>query len=141
MDEGLTIQEAAERVGLSIDTLRYYERAGLLPHVVRTTGGQRRYDSTNLGGIQFVTKMRATGMPVRQIREYMQTPVREDGRSPERRAILEEHRRSVLQKLHELQDALVLIERKIEMYDANGLSCAPVIEPTRDHRLERIGSK
>jgi DNA-binding transcriptional MerR regulator len=125
MDEGLTIQEAAERAGLSIDTLRYYERAGLLPHVVRTTGGQRRYDVTNLNGIHFVTKMRATGMPIRRIREYMETPIGPDGTSDERRAILVEHRNSMLDRMQELNDALELIDRKIALYDANGLGCAP----------------
>ncbi len=120
MDEGLTIQEAAERVGLSIDTLRYYERAGLLSHVVRTMGGQRRYDADNLNGIHFITKMRATGMPIRRIREYMETPIGPDGSSPHRRTILVEHRESMISKLQEINDALALIERKIELYDTRG---------------------
>jgi DNA-binding transcriptional MerR regulator len=125
MDEGLTINEAAERAGLSVDTLRYYERAGLVPHVMRTTGGQRRYDVSNLNGINFVTKMRATGMPIRRIREYMETPVLSNGRSPERRAILVGHRASILAKIEELNEALGLIEMKIGMYDSDGLGCGP----------------
>lgn len=125
MHDGLTIHEAAERVGLSIDTLRYYERAGLLNHVLRTTGGQRRFDSANLGVINFVTKMRATGMPIRRIREYMDAPVLASGVSPARREILVGHRQAMLEQMHALNEALVLIDKKIELYDTNGLGCAP----------------
>lgn len=125
MDEGLTIQEAAERVGLSVDTLRYYERAGLLPHVVRTTGGQRRYDEANLNGVHFVTRMRATGMPIRRIREYMEAPIHPDGTAPQRRAIMVEHREAVIAQIRELEASLELIEKKIAMYDGDGLSCSP----------------
>jgi len=125
MDEGLTIQEAAERVGLSVDTLRYYERAGLLSPILRTTGGQRRFDGADLNVISFVTKLRATGMPIRRIRQYMEASVRPDGSSPERRAILVEHRQSVLDKLRELNEAMELIDRKINRYDSDGVGYRP----------------
>ena len=125
MEDGLTLQEAAECVGLSIDTLRYYERAGLLKGVVRTIGGQRRYDQANLNGIIFVTKMRATGMPIRRIREYFEAEVQPDGTCPERRTIMVEHRQSVIEKIAELNDALGLIEKKIAMFDMNTLGCTP----------------
>jgi MerR family transcriptional regulator, aldehyde-responsive regulator len=138
MDEGLTIQEAADRVGLSIDTLRYYERAGLLPHVVRTMGGQRRYDAANLNGIHFVTKMRATGMPIRRIRDYMCSPVQSDGTSGERRAILVEHRESVLAKIQELNEALALIERKIALYDSDGLGCSPGSSAVQESAKQQV---
>jgi DNA-binding transcriptional MerR regulator len=124
MDEGLTIQEAAERVGLSADTLRYYEKAGLLPRAVRTIGGQRRYAAEHLGGIVFVNRMRATGMPIRRIREYMEIPVDADGRSVGRRQILVEHQLAILDKLEALNDALELIRKKIDIYDTNGLVCS-----------------
>ena len=125
MDEGLSIQEAADRVGLSIDTLRYYERAGLLNHILRTTGRQRRYDAASLGAIGFVMKMRATGMPIRKIREYMDATVTADGFSTDRRAILVEHRRAMLERMDELTEAVALIDKKIEMFDSSGLGCGP----------------
>jgi len=121
----MSIQDAADRVGLTIDTLRYYERAGLLNQIVRTSGGQRRYQEANLGGIVFVTKMRATGMPIRRIREYMEAPIQSDGSSPEKRKILVAHRESIEEKMKELQEALTLIDRKIDLYDSNGLGCRP----------------
>ena len=135
MEEGLTIQEAAERVGLSIDTLRYYERAGLAPHVVRTSGGQRRYDRTNLAQMRFVTRMRQTGMPIRRIREYLEATIGEDGSAPERRAILVEHRRSVIEKISTLQEALDLIEHKITLYDSDKM-CSPESDATPDSTRE-----
>ena len=125
MDEGFTIHETAEQVGLSIDALRYYERAGLLAHVGRTMGGQRRYDAANLNVIQFVTKMRATGMPIRRIREYMKAPVMPDGTSPERGAIHVQHQQTILERLQELNEALALIERKIKRYNADQIGFCP----------------
>ncbi len=137
MDEGLTIHQAAERVGLTSDTLRYYEKAGLLPRAVRTIGGQRRYDPDHLHGIVFVNRMRATGMPIRRIREYMQIPVDGDGRSAGRREILVEHQMAILDKIEELNEALGLIRKKIDMYDSNQLVCSPESHQ-RTRKLETV---
>jgi DNA-binding transcriptional MerR regulator len=69
--------------------------------------------------------MRATGMPIRRIREYMEIPVDEDGRSVGRRQILVEHQMAILDKIQELNEALDLIRKKIEIYDTKGLVCSP----------------
>ena len=63
----LTISAAAEASGVSAHTLRYYERAGILDPVDRAGSGHRRYDEEDLVRIQFLTKLRATGMPIREI--------------------------------------------------------------------------
>src|SRR5215216_2749314 len=68
---GLSIAEAARRTGVSVHTLRYYERAGLVITTVdRTSGGRRRYSQLDLDWIKMCTKLRATGMPIRSIRRY-----------------------------------------------------------------------
>ena len=73
VDETTTcsIAEAAERLGLSTDTLRYYERDGLLVETPgRAPSGHRRYTESDLGWIVLITRLRATGMPIRKVREY-----------------------------------------------------------------------
>jgi DNA-binding transcriptional MerR regulator len=66
----LTIAEAAERTGLTRHTLRYYERDGLMLGVGRAGSGHRRYSERDLGWIELITKLRATGMPIREVRRY-----------------------------------------------------------------------
>lgn len=113
----LSIADAARRTGVSVHTLRYYERAGLVVTAVdRTTGGRRRYRQLDLDWIKVCTKLRATGMPVRTIRRYAQLVSAGRGNEPERLALLESHREDVLARLVEQQECLRLIEHKIDVY-------------------------
>ena len=66
----LTIAEVAERTGLTRHALRYYERDGLMLGVGRADSGHRRYSERDLGWIELITKLRATGMPIREVRRY-----------------------------------------------------------------------
>ena len=76
----LTIAEAAERTGLSPHTLRYYERDGLLlSGVGRSASGHRRYTEEDLGWIEMLTRLRATGMPIRDVRRYAELVRADDG--------------------------------------------------------------
>ncbi|MCO6010837.1 MerR family transcriptional regulator [Actinoallomurus purpureus] len=114
---GLSIAEAARRTGVSVHTLRYYERAGLVvTPVERTHGGQRRYCQLDLDWITVCTKLRATGMPIRVIRRYAQLVSAGHGNERERLALMEAHRADVLAKLAELQENLELIDHKIDVY-------------------------
>ena len=70
MEATLTISDAAQQSGISAHTLRYWERAGLLQPVSRNGSGHRRYAEEDLERIKFLTKLRATGMPIRQVRRY-----------------------------------------------------------------------
>lgn len=115
--EGLTIADAAYRSGVSVHTLRYYERAGLVIAAVdRTGGGRRRYHHRDLQWIKICTKLRATGMPIRTIRRYAELVAAGPGNEPERLALLEAHRAEVLARLAEVQESLQLIDRKIGIY-------------------------
>jgi DNA-binding transcriptional MerR regulator len=115
--EGLSIAEAARRTGLSVHTLRYYERAGLVvTGVDRTTGGQRRYRHEDLIWISVCTRLRATGMPIMAIRRYAQLVSAGPGNEKERLALMEAHRAEVIAKLAELQENLELIDHKIDVY-------------------------
>ena len=114
---GLSIAEAARRTGVSVHTLRYYERAGLVVTTVeRTDGGRRRYQQQDLYWISICTKLRATGMPIRTIRRYAQLVSEGPGNEQERLALMEAHRADVTAKLAELQENLRLIDRKIDIY-------------------------
>ena len=112
----LTISDAARASGVSAHTLRYYERAGLLDPVDRATSGHRRYAEEDLARIQFLTKLRSTGMPIRQIREYADLIRRGDDTHEARLALLEAHRDVVRAHLAETERNLELIDYKIGYY-------------------------
>jgi DNA-binding transcriptional MerR regulator len=114
---GVTIAEAARRTGVSVHTLRYYERAGLVVGPVdRTSSGRRRYRGLDLKWIVICTKLRATGMPIKGIRQYAELVAAGPGNEKERLALLESHRADVLAKLAEIQENLKIIDHKIDVY-------------------------
>jgi DNA-binding transcriptional MerR regulator len=114
---GWSIAEAARRAGVSVHTLRYYERAGLVVTAVdRTAGGRRRYGQLDLDWITVCTRLRATGMPIKTIRRYAQLVAGGRGNEQERLALLEAHRADVTARLDELQENLQLIDHKIGVY-------------------------
>jgi DNA-binding transcriptional MerR regulator len=114
---GLSIAEAARRTGVSVHTLRYYERAGLVVTPPdRTAGGRRRYQKLDLEWITVCTRLRATGMPIKAVRRYAELVSAGHGNEKERLALMEAHRDDVLAKLAELQQNLQLIEHKIDVY-------------------------
>jgi DNA-binding transcriptional MerR regulator len=112
----LTISDAARASGVSAHTLRYYERAGLLDPVDRAASGHRRYAEEDLVRIQFLTKLRSTGMPIRQIRAYAELMRGGDETHEARLALLEEHREAVRARLAETARNLDLIDHKIDFY-------------------------
>jgi DNA-binding transcriptional MerR regulator len=112
----LSVAEAAEASGLSAHTLRYYERAGLLERVDRNGSGHRRYRQDDLERIRFLTKLRATGMPIREVRRYADLMKAGDATNAQRLALLEAHRRAVLAELEATARNLELIEWKITFY-------------------------
>jgi DNA-binding transcriptional MerR regulator len=116
----LSISEAAEASGLSAHTLRYYERAGLLEPVSRDESGHRRYREADLQQITFLTKLRATGMPIREVRRYAELMKAGEATNEERLALLEAHRDVVLAGLEDTARSLELIEWKINLYREAG---------------------
>jgi DNA-binding transcriptional MerR regulator len=118
VDTGLSIAEAAQLTGLSADTLRYYERDGLmLRPVPRSTSGHRLYGDGDIHWIQLITKLRSTGMPIRDVRRYADLVRAGDGNELERLELLRAHRQVVLARLAEVQDHLGAIDYKIGLYE------------------------
>jgi DNA-binding transcriptional MerR regulator len=116
MAASMTISEAAQASGLTAHTLRYYERAGLLDPVDRGASGHRRYDEADLARIAFLSRLRSTGMPIRQVREYAQLLRAGPGNEAERLALLEAHRDTVRARMAEMERHLELIDYKIDVY-------------------------
>ena len=116
MDAELTIQQVSERTGLSVYTLRYYERNGLFEPIDRAANGQRRYSTTDVARIEFLTKLRMTGMPIRQMQKYALSLRQNPEALNERREILEAHEREVQQRIQEFTRNLEMIQWKIQNY-------------------------
>jgi DNA-binding transcriptional MerR regulator len=112
----LTISEVAERTGLTRHALRYYERDGLMLGVGRADSGHRRYSERDLGWIELITKLRATGMPIREVRRYAELVRAGDGNEDERLALLRAHRERVLTQLDMITAHLGAIDIKISYY-------------------------
>lgn len=138
-----TVQEAALQTGLSEHTLRYYERVHLIPNVQRDNSSKhRRYTEADLRGIEFLKRMRATGMPIHEMQRYVALYLQGDTTVVERLAMLEAHRERVQAQIAELQSHLAVIDFKIENYQKletenswMGTDCLEIREQTRPDRL------
>ncbi len=106
----------AERIGLSAHTLRYYERIGLLPRAPRDGGRRRDYDASALPWIDFLGRLRTTGMPIRDMLRYAEWRAAGVATLPERRDLLVRHRARVRAHVAELQAALSVLDTKIAAY-------------------------
>jgi DNA-binding transcriptional MerR regulator len=113
-----TIEEAAQRTGVSTHTLRYYERIGLLEPVGRASSGHRRYSDDDLGAVGFLTLLRQTGMPIRDMQRFVAMARAGDHTIAERVALLREHRDSLAEQLALLNRHFAAIETKIGVYQA-----------------------
>jgi DNA-binding transcriptional MerR regulator len=116
-DEMLTIQQVAEATGLTEHTLRYYERIGLIHPIPRAGNGHRRYTSDDVGWIDFLNKLRATGMSIQQMQEYAELQRDGDLTLPQRVELLKAHRCQVEAHMAELSEYLKVIEYKIGYYE------------------------
>lgn len=116
----LTPAQMADRSGVSIDTLRYYEREGLITNVARAESGHRRYSQDDLLWIEVLRCLRDTGMTIEQLRHYCDLGAQGDHTAPERRSILLDHRSLVERQIAERREALRLIDHKLSFYDSPG---------------------
>lgn len=116
--DGLTIGQAAAALGLPMETLRYYDRAGLmLDPTPRNASGQRRYRQADLDWVGGLIMLRATGMTIADIRKIAEIS-RQPGTEAARLAVFEEHRQRVLADLARTRRHLAAIEQKIATYRA-----------------------
>ncbi|MCE7949415.1 MAG: MerR family transcriptional regulator [Chloroflexi bacterium CFX4] len=112
----LTIQQVAEATGLSVHTLRYYERIGLIHPIHRAQNTHRRYSNDDVGWIDFLNKLRATGMSIQQMQRYAELQRQGDETLPERVEMLRVLQQEAEQRICALQEHLSLIRYKIAIY-------------------------
>ncbi|MFD9899066.1 MerR family transcriptional regulator [Mesorhizobium sp. NPDC059025] len=112
----MKIGELAKRSGLSAHTIRYYERIGLLPHADRDQSGQRDYDASILTWMEFLDRLKTTGMPIREMLRYAALRERGGDTEAERGALLEQHRERVRAHVAKLQACLLVLDTKIAGY-------------------------
>lgn len=112
----LTVAEMARATGLTPDTLRYYERIGVLNAVARAGNGHRRYHAHDVAWMAFVLRLKRTGMPLAQIRSYAQLREAGDTTLSSRQALLEVHERWLVAQLDDLGSHLAALRDKLQWY-------------------------
>lgn len=130
----LTIAEVVERTGLTRDTLRWYERQGLIPPVGRTATGHRAYDDATVRMIELIVRLRRTAMPVGEMKDFVTLVLAGAVTHGRRLVLLEGHRARVLAQAAQLRDDLAAIDAKIAHYTdliEAGRDCAeaPITDP------------
>ncbi len=134
MGEGMAIGRVAAEVGLSIDTIRYYERAGLMPLISRAPNGHRRYAEEDLGWITLLKCLRATGMPISELRRYADLVSQGEPTVAQRRELLEDHRNRLAERLREIGELMPVLDAKISTYTR------PDTEPDKDKDTQLKGA-
>lgn len=113
METEFSIQQVAELTGLSIDTLRYYERIGLLEPVSRASSGHRRYRQKDLEWIGLLINLRETGMPLAEMRHFAELRRQGDATAAERLKLLEHHQHALEQRMQHLEQHMRALQQKI----------------------------
>jgi len=113
----VTISEVSKKYDLSPDTLRYYERIGLIPRVDRDRRGNRDYSEGDCNWIQFIKCMRSAGLPIETLTEYVSLFQQGAGTRLKRKGILLKQRERLLEQMEVLQNSIGILDRKISNYD------------------------
>ena len=133
----MTIAEVSRKYDISADTLRYYERIGLIPPVPRTRGGLRDYGEESCGWIQLMKCMRAAGVQIEALIEYVDLFQQGDATLDARKALLVEQRDQLVSRMAEMQASLDLLNQKIDRYE-QGMMTA--VQQLRRLHAEREGA-
>ncbi|MCX4809786.1 MerR family transcriptional regulator [Streptomyces sp. NBC_01239] len=113
----LTIAQVSERTGLSHDTLRYYEKAGLIERVGRSTGNQRRYQAADLAWLEFLLRLRETGMSIADMQRFAALRAAGDVSVADRLAMLRAHRAELADRIRTLRRNAAVLDHKIDHYE------------------------
>ena len=114
----MTIREVSEKYGVTPDTLRYYEKVGMIPPVTRNASGIRDYTAEDIRWVELAKCMRASGLSVEAMVQYVRLFRQGDETIPSRLELLLSQKRELLEKRQKIDDALAWLERKIERYES-----------------------
>jgi len=113
----MTISEVAKKYGLTTDTLRYYERVGLLPNVQRTSGGIRDYSEEDCRWVEYIKCMRSAGVSVETLIEYVKLFHEGSETIQARKKLLLEQREQIVARINEMNDILAKLDWKLDGYE------------------------
>lgn len=113
----MTIKEVSQKYNISQDTLRYYERVGMIPKVTRTASGIRDYQESDLSWVELVICMRSAGLPVEALIEYVELYQQGDQTFSARLELLQEQRRNLEEQQKQLQAVISKLDYKISRYE------------------------
>ncbi len=113
----MTITEVSKKYDISQDTLRYYERIGLIPHVNRTSSGIRDYTDESCRWIELAKCMRSAGVPIDALIEYCALTQKGDSTITARKELLQEERKKIIGKIEEMHQTLDRLNYKIDRYE------------------------
>lgn len=119
----MTIAEVSEKYDITADTLRYYERIGLLPHIRKNAGGFRDYSEQDCSWVNFIKCMRGAGVSVEALAEYVSLFQQGDSTLSARKQLLTEQRDKLAERVSEMQEVLERLNRKIEGYEDIMVKC------------------
>lgn len=112
-----TVSQAAEKFGMTAHTLRFYDKEGLLPFVDRGAGGRRIFKDSDIGWLRIIECLKETGMPIRQIRDYLDLCMKGDKTLKTRLEIMREHKKTMQAKLAEIKRYMKVIDYKLWYYE------------------------
>lgn len=113
----MTIAEVSKKYGISADTLRYYERVGLIPEVNRNKSGIRDYRSEDCRWVEFIKCMRSAGLPIEILIEYVMLFQQGDETIDARKKLLTEQREQLVEKMEDIKKTIERLDYKIERYE------------------------
>lgn len=111
-----TIGEMAKRLNIAPSALRYYDKEGLIPFVERSSGGIRMFKEEDVAGLEIIECLKKTGMPIKEIKHFIDCCIEGDKKIDERLAIIEAQRISVLKQMEEMQSMLDMLNYKTWYY-------------------------
>lgn len=124
----MTIAEVSKKYDITPDTLRYYEKEGLIPTVNRNASGIRDYTSVDCDWVKFIKCMRSAGMPIHILRNYVALFQKGDATIQERKQILIKQRQTLLEKKKDIEETIERLDYKIEKYEKEMVA--------KEHRLQ-----